>query len=124
MVSRGLVSLMYVTTGTQSHNISISHSFKWLFLETICKQCHGCDLHFTTQVITPGYTAVPSCHGSALSPSWIFSHYKEHFPSLQELALMVGAASPGDGITLQPMGLQQGRISAGLPPAEVPKYQF
>lgn len=65
-----------------------------------------------------------SCLESALSPSWVFSHYIEHFPSLQELALMVGAAAPGDGVTLQPMGLQQSHISAGLPPAEVPKYQF
>lgn len=67
---------------------------------------------------------LPSCHGSALSPGWVFSHYTEHFLSLQELALMVGAAAPGDGVTLQPMGLQQGHISAGLPPAEVQKYQF
>lgn len=39
---------------------------------------------------------------------------------------MVGVAAPGDGVTLQPIssGLQQCHISAGLPPAEVPKYQF
>lgn len=67
---------------------------------------------------------LPSGYGSALSPSWAFGHHTEQFPALHVLVLRMGAAAPGDGVTRRPAGLQRCRISAGLPPAEVLKYQF
>lgn len=70
-----------------------------MFLETMCKAlpwlspalCHtGSSVQSTKQS--------PSLCESALSPSWVFSHCTERFPSLQVLVLTLRAATPGDGV--------------------------